>query len=251
MITKFFVTVALAALGLAAPAPEPVEKRQLARVITHCTVPNTAALTFDDGPYIYGKDIADILSNNGVKGTFFYNGNNWACIYDQNMVDNIKYVYSKGHQVASHTWAHKDLTTLTWDQVHDEMWRVEQALVRITGAYPAFFRPPYGNYNDNVLRAAKVRGQEAVLWDLDSGDSTGASVASQKKQYDNVVSRHPSTVLSLEHETYETTAHQTVQYAITKLKNAGYKLVTVAECVGENPYQSIAAPQTRTSDWHC
>jgi hypothetical protein len=25
----------------------------LAQIITSCTVPNTAALTFDDGPYIY------------------------------------------------------------------------------------------------------------------------------------------------------------------------------------------------------
>lgn len=55
---------------------------------------------------------------------------------------------------------------LTWDQVHDEMWRVErgcdfisylknarfnpivvEALQRIIGVNPAFMRPPYGNLN--------------------------------------------------------------------------------------------------------
>jgi peptidoglycan/xylan/chitin deacetylase (PgdA/CDA1 family) len=251
MIASLFITVAAAVLSLAAPPAEPLERRARAQVIEHCTVPNTAALTFDDGPYIYMKDIVNILDQNGAKGTFFYNGNNYRCIYDQDMVDNIKYAYSHGHQVASHTWAHLHLTTLSWDKIHDEMWRVEQALVRITGAYPAFFRPPYGEYNNLVLDAAGLRGQAAVLWDLDSGDSTGSSVAQQKSQYDAVVKRHPSTVLSLEHEVYETTAHQTLQYAITKLKNAGYKLVTVAECVGKNPYQSVAAAQSRTSDWHC
>jgi len=252
MITKVFIAVALAALSLAAPAAENVlEKRARAQVITHCTVPNTAALTFDDGPYIYAKDVVNTLDSNGVKGTFFYNGNNYRCIYDQDMSSNVKYAYDHGHQVSSHTWAHKDLTTLTWDQIHDEMWRVEQALQRITGAYPAFMRPPYGNYNNLVLDASGNRNQSAVIWDLDSGDSTGSSVAQQKAQYDAVVSRHPSTVLSLEHEVYETTAHQTLQYAITKLKGAGYRLVTVAECVGKQPYQSVSAPQTRTSDWHC
>lgn len=30
-----------------------IRPRQLAGVITSCTVPNTAALTFDDGPYQY------------------------------------------------------------------------------------------------------------------------------------------------------------------------------------------------------
>lgn len=41
-------------------------------------------------------------------------------------------------------------------------------------------------------------------------------------------------------------SHQTLQYAINKLKGAGYKLVTVAECVGKQPYQSVADPQSRT-----
>ncbi|KAF9442802.1 carbohydrate esterase family 4 protein [Macrolepiota fuliginosa MF-IS2] len=253
MISKVFVTLTLAALALAAPAAEDAFEKRAgpAQVITRCTVPNTAALTFDDGPYIYGKDVVDTLDKNGAKGTFFYNGMNYDCIYDQNPAATVKYAYDHGHQVASHTWAHKHLNSLTFDQVHDEMWRVEQALLRITGAYPAFMRPPYGEYNANVLKVAGQRNQSAVIWDLDSGDSTGSSVAQQKAQYDAVVSRHPSTVLSLEHEVYETTAHQTLQYAITKLKGAGYRLVTVAECVGKQPYQSVSAPQSRTSDWHC
>jgi len=250
MIANLFITVALATLGFATPSVEGVEKRQaLAQVFTSCTVPNTAALTFDDGPYIYGKDVVDILTKNGVKGTFFYNGNNWDCIYD--VADTVKYAFDHGHQVSSHTWAHLDLSTLSWDKIHDEMWRVELALMRITGANPAFMRPPFGNYNNLVRQASAVRNQSLVTWDLDSGDSTGASVASQKAQYDSAVSRHPNTILSLEHETYETTAHQTLQYAITKLKGAGYRLVTVAECLGKQPYQFVNAPQTRTSDWHC
>ncbi|CCO29969.1 hypothetical protein BN14_03993 [Rhizoctonia solani AG-1 IB] len=72
----------------------------------------------------------------------------------------VKYAHEKGHQIGSHTWGHKDLSTLSWDQVHDEMWRVEQALQRIIGVNPAFMRPPYGNYNDNVREAAGVRGQK-------------------------------------------------------------------------------------------
>ena len=39
-----------------------------------------------------------------------------ACIYDADEVKRVQYVYGKGHQVASHTWSHRDLTTLTWDQ---------------------------------------------------------------------------------------------------------------------------------------
>ncbi|KAF8624383.1 hypothetical protein AX15_005902 [Amanita polypyramis BW_CC] len=81
-------------------------------VIYHCTVPNTVALTLDDGPWIYAKDAADALSNANAKGTFFY----IDCIYNPDEVKRVQYVYGKGHQIASHTWSHPNLTTLSHDQ---------------------------------------------------------------------------------------------------------------------------------------
>jgi len=34
-------------------------------------------------------------------------------------------------------------------------------------------------------------------------------------------------------------------YAIQTLQSAGYRLVTVAECVGEAPYSSVGQPKSR------
>ncbi|KJA21062.1 carbohydrate esterase family 4 protein [Hypholoma sublateritium FD-334 SS-4] len=224
-----------------------LDRRARASVYSQCTVAKTVALTFDDGPYLYTIDIVNALNAAGAKGTFFVN----RCIYDTAGVTNVKYAYDHGHQIASHTWAHKDLTTLSWDNIHDEMWRVEQALVRITGAYPAFMRPPFGNYNDLVLDASGVRGQSVVIWDFDSQDSLGATVATSKSLYASRISAKPNTILALNHETIETTAHQVLPYAIQTLQAAGYKLVTLAECLGKAPYQSVVAPSTRDSSWVC
>lgn len=235
---------------VAAPSAATLERRG-AQVFTKCTKPNTAALTFDDGPYVYMYDIVKALDAAGAKGTFFVNGNNYACIYNTDSVNRLKYAYDRGHQLASHTWAHKDLTTLSWDKIHDEMWRVEQALMKITGAYPAFMRPPYGNYNNLVLDASGIRGQSVVIWDMDSQDSMGASVQTSKNLYNNVANKHPSTILTLNHETIETTAHQVLPYAIQRLQSAGYKLVTIAECLGKPAYQSVNAPGIRDSSWKC
>ncbi|KAK0223523.1 carbohydrate esterase family 4 protein [Armillaria fumosa] len=246
MLASVFITLTLTAFATAAP-----QKRQLAQVISSCTQPNTVALTFDDGPWEYAQVVSDALTSKGVKGTFFYNGNNYECIYDQAEIDRVKYVFNAGHQVASHTWSHPDLTTLTWDQIHDEMWRVEQALQRIVGVVPAFMRPPYGNYNDLVLQASYIRGQKVVLWDFDSGDSVGASVQDSESTYDSTISQHPSTLLALNHETYETTAYDVLPYAIEKLQAAGYNLVTLAECLGESPYQSVGSPGVNDGSWSC
>ncbi|PFH45874.1 carbohydrate esterase family 4 protein [Amanita thiersii Skay4041] len=250
MIFSSVIALALATLSAALPSPN-IEKRQLANVITHCTVPGTAALTFDDGPWVYLYDVSKALVAANATGTFFFNGNNYECIYNDDEIKRVKYAYDHGHQVASHTWAHLDLTQQSWDKIHDEMWKVELALQRITGAYPAFMRPPYGNYNDLVRQASAIRGQELVIWDFDSGDSVGATVTQQKQAYDNLVSRHPSTVLALNHETVEVSVHQTLPYAIQRLQAAGYRLVTLAECLGKQPYQSVQAPGVKDASWHC
>ncbi|KAB5589705.1 putative effector protein [Ceratobasidium theobromae] len=260
---QFFTKLALVAaatsfLGaLAVPMNTTLATRAAAQVITKCTKPNTVALTFDDGPYSYIYDISKALVAAGAKGTFFFNGNNYGCIYDADNAKRVKYAYDKGHQIASHTWGHKDLSTLTWDQVHDEMWRVEQALQRIAGVVPAFMRPPYGNYNDNVRNVAGARGQKMQVTKFslrslrDTNDVSGATPAQSKQLYDNIISQHPSTILALNHETYERTAHEVIPYVIPKLQAAGYQLVTLAECLGLPAYQSVGSPATRDDSWTC
>ncbi|KAG8704495.1 Carbohydrate esterase 4 protein [Ceratobasidium sp. 395] len=131
------------------------------------------------------------------------------------------------------------------------MWRVEQALQRIVGVVPAFMRPPFGSYNDNVRNAAGVRGQKIALWDWDSKDSLGATPTESKKSFDQLLAKRPTNILSLHHEVYERTAHEVVPYMIPKLQKAGYKLVTLAECLGEEPYQSVGAPGTPDASWTC
>lgn len=96
---------------------------QKARVIQDCTTPNTVALTFDDGPYIYMDDIVTALDAAGATGTFFVNGNNYACIYDDESSQRLINAVAHGHQIASKTWSNSDLTTLSFDQINDEMRR--------------------------------------------------------------------------------------------------------------------------------
>ncbi|KAF8150210.1 carbohydrate esterase family 4 protein [Crassisporium funariophilum] len=246
--TAFYIVLSLLSRSVATSLPE---RGVGAQVIYQCSVPNTVALTFDDGPYIYLNDVVDALKSEGVQGTFFFNGNNYACIYDDASVARVKYAYDNGMQVGSHTWAHKNLTYLPRDQVTSEMARTEQAIEKITGAIPAYTRPPYDAYNDLVLSVAGSRGQTLVIWDFDSRDSELASVSAQEQSYDDLARRHPNNILSLEHETYETSAHQVIPYAIRSLKAAGYRLVTLAECLNASPYLHVGPPSGKDASWQC
>ncbi|KAF5335968.1 hypothetical protein D9611_006388 [Ephemerocybe angulata] len=273
MLFAAVTAVLLASLAVTQARPS-LGIRQTAKVISHCTVPNTAALTFDDGPFQYMYDITATLRAANVSATFFFSeyykaviesddsifnsnalflldGNNYGCIYSPENVKRVKHAYDMGHQVASHTWSHADLSILSLSKISTEMSKIDQAIERITGASPSFMRPPYGKYNDRVLQVAAGRKQSIVLWDLDTGDSLGASVAEQKGQYTQVAKRHPKTVLALNHEVYESSIRDVLPHAIKQLRSSGYRLVTVAECVGANPYQSKGKAVLRDSSWHC
>ncbi|CAA7269509.1 unnamed protein product [Cyclocybe aegerita] len=249
MLAFSFVLLSLVLSGLASPAE--LSKRDGAPVVTKCSTSNTAALTFDDGPYIYMKEVVDTLKAAGGKGTFFVNGKNWGCIYDDGNVEQIKYAYDNGFQIASHTWSHKDLSTLSWDEIASEMSMTEDAIERIIGARPAFTRPPYGNYNDQVLQVASSRSQEIVTWDFDSEDSAQSPADVQKQSYDAVINRHPDNILSLQHEVYDSSVHDVLPYAIQKLQAAGYQLVTLAECIGEEPYLSEGTAKDKDANGDC
>ncbi|KAF9450766.1 carbohydrate esterase family 4 protein [Macrolepiota fuliginosa MF-IS2] len=256
MIFNARATVVVALLGFVFDAfvgvgAAPTSPAALAKVVRSCTQPKVAALTFDDGPFMYTRDAVSILNKYGAKGTFFVNGKNWGCIYDTASVDTLRNTLANGHQVASHTWAHKDLTTLSRPEVVDEMTKSHVAIQRITGVNVAYMRPPFGYYNNQVREVAASLGETIVTWDFDSGDSTGKSVQQQKDQYHQVASQKPNSVLSLQHDVHETSVHQVLEYAIQQLQGAGYELVTLAECLGAQPYHNVGKPESRTSDWHC
>ncbi|KAL7411114.1 carbohydrate deacetylase [Mrakia frigida] len=230
-------------LTLASAVPSPLHKRAV-DVVENCLVSGDASLSFDDGPYLYEENIASTLDAAGA---------NYGCIYDH--ADSIKALYNSGHTLGNHGWSHPDFNTLTWDQIHDELYRVEQAFIKILGVKPLFFRPPYGNYNDLVLAALDNRGYKKVfIWNQDPGDSNGASVESQKALYDEIPSQFPSPQLILQHSTKESTANEVLPYALSKLQGAGYKVVAVDTCLGDQgmwPYEWIGEPQARDDTWVC
>ncbi|KAG6852874.1 hypothetical protein C0991_008454 [Blastosporella zonata] len=68
------------------------------------------------------------------------------------------------------------------------------------------FHKAYGEFNDLVREVALQHGETLVNWDFDSGDSVGNSAAQSEALYDQIAAQHPSTLLCLNHEVYETTA---------------------------------------------
>lgn len=237
----------LAVTGLAVAAPT-VERQSGVQVINNCYQQGQVALTFDDGPFNYEYDTHNAL--NGGKGTFFFNGNNYGCIYDR--ADVLRFLDSQSHTLGSHTWSHRDMTTLSYDEIHDELWRVEEAFIRILGKRPLYFRPPYGSYNDLVLQVLSERGYKKLfLWSDDTQDASGASVGAQQAVMDGVINSYPQPKMVLQHSVLGSTPG-VVGYAAGQLQGRGYQLVSVDTCLGSDgewPYEYVGEPQQ--GSWSC
>ena len=233
------------------PSSTPVTSVGPLRVIENCVIPNAVAITFDDGPYKYTSEIAQQFTRVGGRVTFFVNGLNYGCIYEQ--AEAVKAAFDAGHQIGSHTWSHPHLTALSKDAVTQQMTKLAKVFKKILGAVPVYMRPPYGSYNDAVLSALLATGIKVVaMWDIDSRDAMGASTATQQETY-NLASTDVSHII-LQHETHESTAQVIVPFIINWAKQRNLKMVTVGECLGDpevNWYADYVTPESRNVSWKC
>ncbi|PPQ63755.1 hypothetical protein CVT24_004264 [Panaeolus cyanescens] len=221
------------------------------RLVTGCTVSGTVAVTFDDGPYQWTSALIDSLNAANVKATFFMVGKLYGCIYDYASV--VQKAHNSGHQIASHTWEHKDLTSLSTADQQSQMTRLETAFKKILGIKPKWVRPPMGAQNSQVLSNLGNMGYKIVTWNFDSQDWNGASVSSSQQRF-NALGNDPK-IIPLEHDALQSTAQQLGPWLITWAKQRNLKMVTLSECLGEpipgGQYTNVGGATPRDSSWVC
>ncbi|MCL2676479.1 MAG: polysaccharide deacetylase family protein [Streptococcaceae bacterium] len=181
------------------------------------------ALTFDDGPNPATTPLLlNELQKENVKVTFFSLGQNI-----QANPDIIKREAKEGNEIASHTWDHKDLTTLSPSQQLDEITGTQKLIKQLTGQDNHFFRPPYGSINNSALN---VSDNAAILWSIDARDWARTSDVSGTVQA-AVSAAHPGAIIIM-HDIHLWSV-QAVPQIIKTLKSQGYTFVTVSQLLQE------------------
>lgn len=76
-----------------------------------------------------------------------------------------KKMQAAGVSLHNHTLNHRYLPGLSYSAQKREICGMQDTIEKRYGKRPPLFRPPYGNYNEDTLRAAKTCGVKAVpLW---------------------------------------------------------------------------------------
>lgn len=188
------------------------------------------ALTFDAA---WGnedtKQIMDILNKHNVKVTFFMTGG-WV----DKFPDDVKMIYEQGHDLGNHSQNHKNMSQITDSEKESELMSVHDKVKELTGYEMFLFRPPYGDYDNAVIKTAKKCGYYTIQWDVDSLDWKDYGVDSIIK----TVTQHKALgngSIILCHNGAKYTA-QALDTMITTLKEAGYTFVPLSELIYKDNY---------------
>lgn len=215
--------------------------------IYKCKNPGNIALTYDDGPHKgFTEYILDLFKKYDAKATFFITGNNNAkgqIDKTQEHIDAIKRMSTEGHQIASHTWTHLDLSKISPEDRKKQIYYVEMALNNIVGKIPTYLRPPYSSCDvpSGCQQDMSDLGYHLIYFDVDTDDYHQAPLNTFQNSLDwfkgNITkggaTPEINSSLAISHDIVEKTAYNLTEYMLSTLTDLGYKAVTVGECLGD------------------
>ena len=187
------------------------------------------AITLDDGPH-------KTLTDRAMKAFEKYNGRGTFFELGQNMTaypDVVKDVYERGHEIASHTYSHSQLTKLEAAKLDEEIKKTQDACFKVTGSEPTLVRPPYGAKNDTVKEAFKSYGLTMILWDGDTEDwryskkPDGAQTVCDHIVRDATANTGDGNIVLI-HDIHNNSIAG-LEMALEKLDKQGYQFVTVSD----------------------
>ena len=175
------------------------------------------AITFDDGPGKYTGALLDGLAERGVHATFFVNGVNAS-----GWPETLKRIVNEGHQLANHTYNHKNLNTCSAQTVAYEISAVQALITAAGGDENAYIRAPYGNANKTVKSVVTA---PLIYWSVDPEDWKYRNAETVRS---NIEAGVFDGAIILVHDIYKTSVDGALA-AIDDLLAEGYEFVTVQD----------------------
>lgn len=201
-----------------------IEKKEETNFTNYETVNKTIdsnkpiiALTFDDGPSKYTKQIIDLLKKYNCNATFFVLGNK-VKIYKDTIKESISY----GNEIGNHSYNHKWLSRLNKEEIKEQINKTQDILEKEVNYTPILLRPTYGSVNKKIRNNTNL---EIVLWNVDTLDW---KIKSSKKIAERSLSQIKDRSIILMHDTHERT-YEALKIMIPKLIDEGYQFVTISE----------------------
>lgn len=175
----------------------------------------------------YTDDILAKLKEYNIKTTFFL-VNIWLKEYPEAA----KAIAEAGHEIGLHSTTHPHFTKLSTAEMSKELKDNHEMIAEITGYQPKVFRPPFGDYNNQVVEVSNSLGYHVIQWDVDSLDWKGLSA---REIYQQVTDKVKPGSIVLFHNNGKNTA-EALTPIIQTLTEQGYEIVPISELLLPGEY---------------
>lgn len=175
------------------------------------------------------QNILDILEKHQVHVTFFMTGG-WVSAYPED----VKRIAAAGHDLGNHSENHKNMSQLSKEECVSELMEVHNKVKELTGIEMCLFRPPYGDYDNEVILTAQECGYYPIQWSVDSLDWKNYG----KQNILDTVLNHKNLdngAIILCHNGAKYTA-QALEELITGLQGKGYEIVPISQLIYKENY---------------
>lgn len=133
-------------------------------ILTSVPGEKSVILTFDDGPSRVLPQILDVLKQENVPAAFFWQT---RLLHPERPW---KRVLEDGHQIGTHTVKHSNLVNLPFEKQYKDIQNSINKIEQVTDSEVTYFRPPFGQFNADTLRAAEALNVRPVMWRVASMD---------------------------------------------------------------------------------
>lgn len=189
---------------------------------------NKVAISFDAA---WGNEqtetLLQILKEKNVTATFFLVGD-WVSKYP----DSVKAIAEAGHDVENHSNTHSYMTKLSKEEQLSEIKNCNDKIKELTGTSPTLFRPPYGDYDNSVVKSVKESNMYCIQWDIDSLDWKDPT---PQQMVERITSKLTSGSIILMHNG-ATNTPEALPQIIDAVRAAGYEFVPISELLLEGDY---------------
>lgn len=174
-------------------------------------------------------EILDILAKHNVNVTFFMTGG-WV----ENYPEDVKAIAAAGHDLGNHGENHKHMSQLSKNECKDEIMKVHEKVKELTGIEMTLFRPPFGDYNDTLIKTTSEVNYYCIQWDVDSLDWKDYGADSIVKTVINHKHLGNGSIILCHNGAKYT--KDALDKMITELQNEGYKIVPISQLIYTGDY---------------
>ena len=172
--------------------------------------------------------LIEILDKYQVKATFFVVGS-WV----DEFPDAVKALSDAGHEIMNHSNTHPHMTQISKEKMKEELEACNQKIAAITGKTPDLFRPPYGDYNNDVVKTVRECGSYTIQWSVDSLDWKDLSAAEITKRVTEKA--HPGAIVLFHNAALNTP--EALPCILEKLLSQGYQFVPISDLIYRDNYR--------------